>query len=149
MFLPIFLANQSPYPKGESNADLGNKLDYLFGKGTGSQHNIERSNAMKAELNKIGIQDTTSGRDYLTEHLNNVLKAPSNISNVKTHTYIAKELPGTPVVEYTTTTRESLLMGPAGALKVEFLWDGNRLLIVILKEEDNKFAKNNSRDKRK
>ena len=115
MFLPIFLANQSPYPKGESNADLGNKLDYLFGKGTGSQHNIE----------------------------------PSNISNVKTHTYIAKELPGTPVVEYTTTTRESLLMGPAGALKVEFLWDGNRLLIVILKEEDNKFAKNNSRDKRK
>ena len=104
---------------------------------------------MKAELNKIGIQDTTSGRDYLTEHLNNVLKAPSNISNVKTHTYIAKELPGTPVVEYTTTTRESLLMGPAGALKVEFLWDGNRLLIVILKEEDNKFAKNNSRDKRK
>ena len=84
-------------------------------------------------MNKIGIQDTTSGRQYLTEHLNNVLKDPSNISNVETRTYIAKELPGAPVVEYTATTRESLLMGPGGALKVESVWDGNRLLTVILK----------------
>lgn len=119
--------------EGRSKADLGNKLDYLFGKGKGSQHNIERSKAMKTELSKIGIQDTTSGRQYLTEHLNNALNDSSNIRNIENRTYIAKELPGTPVVEYTATVKESLLMGPGGGLVVESIWDGNRLLTVILK----------------
>ena len=119
--------------KSGSNADLGNKLDYLFGKASGNKHNIERSKAMQAELQKIGIHNTPSGREYITNHLNDVLKDPTNISNVEVRSYIAKELPGRPVVEYTATTRESLLMGPGGAVMVESVWDGNRLLTLIVK----------------
>ena len=116
-----------------SKADLGNKLDYLFGKASGNKHNIERSKAMQAELQKIGIHNTPSGREYISNHLSNVLNDPTNISNVEVRSYIAKELPGKPVVEYTATTRESLLMGPGGAVMVESVWDGNRLLTVIVK----------------
>ena len=116
-----------------SKADLGNKLDYLFGKASGNKHNIERSKAMQAELQKIGIHNTPSGREYISNHLSNVLNDPTNISNVEIRSYIAKELPGKPVVEYTATTRESLLMGPGGAVMVESVWDGNRLLTVIVK----------------
>ena len=116
-----------------SNADLGNKLDYLFGKATGSKHNIERSKAMQAELARIGIYDTPSGREYLSKHLNDVLKDPTNISKTETRSYVAKEMPGKPVVEYTATTRESLLMGPGGAVLVESVWDGDRLLTIIIK----------------
>ena len=119
--------------KGGNNADLGNKLDYLFGKASGNKHNIERSKAMQAELQKIGIHNTSSGRKYISNHLNDVLKDPTNISNVEVRSYIAKELPGKPVVEYTATIRESLLMGPGGAVMVESVWDGNRLLTIIVK----------------
>ncbi len=48
-----------------SKADLGNKLDYLFGKTSGNKHNIEHSKAMQAELQKIGIHNTPSGREYI------------------------------------------------------------------------------------
>jgi hypothetical protein len=119
--------------KGGSNANLGSKTDYLFGKATGNKHNIERSKAMQAELKKIGIYDNQSGREYISKHLNDVLKDSTNINNVETRTYIAKELPGQPVVKYTATTRESLLMGPGGAVKVESVWDGNRLITVVIK----------------
>lgn len=119
--------------KGGSKADLGNKLDYLFGEASGNKHNIERSRAMQEELRKIGIHNTPSGREYISNHLNDVLKDSSNISNVEVRSYIAKELPGKPIVEYTAITRESLLMGPGGAVKVESVWDGNRLITVIVK----------------
>lgn len=108
-------------------------MDYLFGKATGNKHNIERSKAMQTELQKIGIHDTASGREYISNHLDDVLKDSSNISNIETRSYVAKELPGKPVVEYTATTRESLLMGPGGAVKVESVWDGNRLITVVVK----------------
>ena len=65
--------------KGGNNADLGNKLDYLFGKASGNKHNIERSKAMQVELQKIGIHNTSSGRKYISNHLNDVLKDPTNI----------------------------------------------------------------------
>lgn len=93
-------AENNPFYKGGNEADLGNKLGYLFGKASGNKHNIERSKAMRTELQKIGIHNTSSGR------------------------------------EYTVTTRESLLMGPGGAVKVESVWDGNRLLTVIVKGGD-------------
>ena len=56
-----------------------------------------------------------------------------NISNIETRSYIAKELPEKPLVEYTATTRESLLMGPGGAVKVESVWTNNRLLTILVK----------------
>ena len=117
----------------KSKAELGNKMDYLFGKATGNKHNIERSKAMQRELQKIGIHDTSSGREYVSNHLNNVIKDSNNISNIETRSYIAKELPEKPLVEYTATTRESLLMGPGGAVKVESVWTNNRLLTILVK----------------
>ena len=114
-------------------ADLGSKLDYLFGKASGNKHNIERSKSMQAELRRIGIHDNSFGREYITNHLNDVLNDSSNISNVEIRSYTAKQLPGTPVIEYTSTTRESLLMGPGGAVKIESVWDGNRLITIIVK----------------
>ena len=96
---------------GDSKADLGDKLDYLFGKASGDAHNIERSKAMQVELQRIGTHDTPSGREYVSNHFNEVIKDPTNISNVQVKSYEVKELPDKPVVEYTATTRESLLMG--------------------------------------
>ena len=119
--------------EGAVEADLGNKLDYLFGKASGNKHNIERSKAMQLELQKIGIHYNQSGNEYISNHLNNVLKDSTNISNIEIRSYVAKELPGNPIVEYTATTRESLLMGPGGAIMIESVWDGNRLLTVIVK----------------
>ncbi|MBF2544366.1 hypothetical protein IA922_06130 [Listeria seeligeri] len=51
----------------------------------------------------------------------------------ETRSYIAKELPGTPKVNYKTTVRESFLKGPGGGVKVESVWDGDRLLTIIVK----------------
>lgn len=88
---------------------------------------------MELELENIGIYDNTNGRDYLTQHLNNVLNDPSNISGVEERSYVAKELAGKPVLTYTATTKESLLMGPYGGVKLETVWDGNRLLTIVIK----------------
>ena len=117
---------------GSKSADLGNKLDYIFGKGTGNKHNIQRSQSMQIELEKIGIYDDLSGRDYLTQHLNKVLNDSSNISSVEVRSYVAKEIAGNPTIEYTATTRESLLMGPYGGVKLKTIWDGDRLLTIII-----------------
>ena len=87
---------------------------------------------MQAELRKIGIHDDSTGREYLTQHLNDVLNDPNNISNKEVRDYIAKELPGQPRIEYTATTRESFLMGPGGGVKLKTVWDGNRLLTVVI-----------------
>jgi hypothetical protein len=84
---------------GSKSADLGNKLDYIFGKGTGNKHNIQRSQSMQIELEKIGIYDDLSGRDYLTQHLNKVLNDSSNISSVEVRSYVAKEIAGNPTIE--------------------------------------------------
>lgn len=65
-----------------------------------------------------------------------MLKDSTNISNVEVRSYVAKELPSKPNVEYTATTRESLLMGPGGAVKVKSVWDGNGLPTVIVKGEN-------------
>lgn len=88
---------------------------------------------MKNELSRIGINDTPASRVLLEKHLNDVLKNPNNISATEVRTYIAKELPDKPVVEYTATTRESFLMGPGGGVMVESVWDDERLLTIIIK----------------
>jgi hypothetical protein len=41
--------------------DLGNKLDYAFGKAGGSAHNIQRSADNMTQLGKIGIHDNACG----------------------------------------------------------------------------------------
>ncbi|MBC1586330.1 hypothetical protein HB909_10520 [Listeria seeligeri] len=115
------------------NPELGNKLDYLFGKAKGNKHNIQRSQTMQSELSKIGIYDTPSSRELLNNHLKNVVNDSSNILKTESRSYIAKELPGTPTVNYTATVRESFLKGPNGGVKIESVWDGDRLLTIIVK----------------
>ncbi len=48
-----------------SNEQLSKKLDYVFGKATGNQHNIDRSTGLLRSLESIGINDTASGRLYM------------------------------------------------------------------------------------
>lgn len=104
-----------------------------FGEYIQGGHNIGQSKAMQVESQRIGIHDTPSGREYVSNYFNEIIKDPTNISNVQVKSYEVKELPDRPVVEYTATTRESLLMGPGGAIKLESIWDGDRLLTVIIK----------------
>ncbi|MDV7745098.1 hypothetical protein PSH14_08280, partial [Enterococcus mundtii] len=116
-----------------TNPDIENKLDYVFGKAKGNKHNIQRSQTMKNELSKIGILDTPTNRDFLSSHLKDVLKDSSNISKTESRSYVAKELYGKPTVNYTATVRESFLKGPNGGVKIESVWDGDRLLTIIIK----------------
>jgi RHS repeat-associated protein len=93
-------------------AQLGSKLEYFFGKATGSLHNIDRSKSMLAQLERIGLHDTPASRQYFTEHLTTVLNNPSSI---------AMQSNGRVV-------RESLLTGPNGCVKLETVWEGSKLI---------------------
>lgn len=115
------------------NPEIGNKLDYLFGKAKGNKHNVQRAQTMQNELSKIGIYDTPSSRELLNNHLKNVVNDSSNILKIESRSYIAKELPSTPTVNYTATVRERFLKGPNGGVKIESVWDGDRLLTIIVK----------------
>jgi hypothetical protein len=92
---------------------LGNKLEYFFGRATGSVHNVERSVAMLKQLERIGLPDTPVSRQYLQEHLADVLNNPANVARVQ---------------ENGRVVRESLLMGPRGGLKFETIWEGDKLI---------------------
>lgn len=115
------------------NPEIGNKLDYLFGKAKGNKHNVQSSQTMQSELSKIGIYDTPKSRELLNSHLKNVVNDSSNILKTESRSYIAKELLNTPIVDYTATVRESFFKGPNGSVKVESVWDGDRLLTIIIK----------------
>jgi RHS repeat-associated protein len=99
----------------KSSASIGTKLEYVFGKATGSAHNIERSTGMLRQLESVGIFDNAAGRSLLNSHLESVYSGTKGIlqSNGR---YL----------------RESLLMGPRGGLKVESIWEGNKLITVKL-----------------
>ena len=91
------------------------KLDYVFGKATGSTHNIERSLDMERQLNRIGIQDNAKGRAYVQESLTNAFNDTSNVLKVQDNGRIVKE---------------SLLTGPNGVVKVQSVWQDNKLITV-------------------
>jgi len=99
----------------KTGANIGTKLEYVFGKATGSAHNIERSTGMLRQLESVGIFDNAAGRSLLNSHLESVYSGTKGIlqSNGR---YL----------------RESLLMGPRGGLKVESIWDENKLITVKL-----------------
>ncbi len=99
----------------QNKAHIGTKLEYLFGKATGPVHNIERSRAMLKQLQSVGIYDNTVRRSLLQNHLKSVYRDTQGIlqSNGR-------------------YARESMLMGPNGALKMESIWEGNKLITVKL-----------------
>lgn len=96
-------------------ANIGTKLEYVFGRATGSAHNIERSTEMLRQLESVGIFDNAAGRSLLKSHLESVYSGTEGVlqSNGR---YL----------------RESLLMGRNGGLKVESVWEGNKLITVKL-----------------
>ena len=87
--------------------EIGRKLDYMLGKATGSQHNIDRSADM--------LQKAT--RDYLYNHFTQVLNDPTNVVKIQ---------------ENGRMVRESFLMGPYGGLKLESVWEGTKLITMFL-----------------
>lgn len=54
--------------EGGNEADLGNKLDYQFGKAGGSRHNIDRTNSMKADMDKLGFDDTVENGAFFEDY---------------------------------------------------------------------------------
>lgn len=92
---------------------LGQKLNFLFGKATGSEHNVARSQDMFYKLRSIGLNDMSGWRDYVSQHLDNVLNDPDNIVRVQ---------------ENGRAVRESLLWGPLGAVKLETVWEAEKLI---------------------
>jgi RHS repeat-associated protein len=98
----------------EKSAELGSKLEYVLGRATGNAHSIERSKAMLNQLESIGLRDTPATRQLLRENLQQVLRQA-----------------GVPQANGR-ILRESLLMGPHGGVKVQSVWEGNKLITVIL-----------------
>lgn len=67
---------------------------------------------MLRQLESVGIFDNTQGRAYLQLHLEQAYK---NIGVLQ---------------ENGRVMRESLLMGQYGSLKVESIWESNRLITI-------------------
>jgi RHS repeat-associated protein len=101
---------------GEVEAQIGSKLEYLFGKATGEK-NLARTVDMLKKMQGIGIFDTVANRAYLQGYFNSVLRNSANV--------VFRQANGT-------TVRESLLMGPSGGLKMTSFWQGDRLMSFIL-----------------
>jgi RHS repeat-associated protein len=93
--------------------NLGRKLDYFLGRATGSLNNINRSKDMLRQLERIGLPDTPTTRQYLKEHLSIVVNDPTNILRIQNNGRVV---------------RESLLMGPRGGVKLETIWEGESLI---------------------
>jgi len=85
----VYVHNGTGY-KGGSKAELGNKLDYQFGKAGGNKHNIDRTNSLKAEMKKLGFDDTVKNRAYFEQYYNDVLNNPSNIVGTPKKHHIQK-----------------------------------------------------------
>jgi RHS repeat-associated protein len=94
--------------------NLGRKLEYILGNATGKLHNIERSTAMAAELGRIGLRDTAETRALVTDHLTKVAQTPG-----------VAQANGNVV-------RESLLMGPGGAVKLKTIWKETKDQIKLI-----------------
>jgi RHS repeat-associated protein len=98
---------------GPETPILGRKLDYFLGRASGSAHNVARSQGMLSQLQEIGLGDTAATREFLTQHLGGVLNDSSSVAGIQANGRVL---------------RESLLMGPEGALKFQTVWEGNKLI---------------------
>ncbi len=95
---------------------LGNKLEYIFGKASGSAHNIERSLSMLMELNRIGIFDNAEGRAYI-------------INKLEEAYYAAQAIPQ----DNGRVLKEVFIEGVLGGAKLETIWEGEKLITVFIK----------------
>jgi hypothetical protein len=97
--------------------NIGRKLEYFLGNATGSAHNVKRSTDMRRQLAAVGLSDNAATRQYLTEHLKTVINDASNIALTQADGRVV---------------RESLIMGPNGRLKLESIWEGDKLITGTL-----------------
>lgn len=109
------------------------KFDYLFGRVTSGTHNTARSQQMKTELARVGVHDTSAGRKIITDHLDDVVKDPANITGTFTKTIDGQVL--------NFETRQSLFSGPGGFLQFNSTFrvnaDGTRSLSTIIPKGGN------------
>lgn len=95
--------------------NLGRKMDYIFGKASGSIHNMERSRSMGKQLSSIGIFDNQAGRAYVSERI---------IDSYYNSTAILQD--------NGRYLRETMLVGDLGALKMQTIWEGENLITIFL-----------------
>jgi RHS repeat-associated protein len=113
MRLLDLLKSKPACPPPQVAPQLGQKLEYFLGNATGSAHNIERTRELAQQLQRIGLPDTAGTRQFLVEHLTEVMNNPNNVSLVQQNGRIVKE---------------SLLMGPIGGAKLQTVWDASKLI---------------------
>ncbi|MDU8617761.1 RHS repeat-associated core domain-containing protein, partial [Pseudomonas syringae] len=96
---PLGLCNGS----GNGSLEIApGKFDYLFGRAASNAHNAARSNQLALEMKRLGVPDTTSGRQMLTEHLASSTKTQGNVMSTFSNQYGMFEV------------REPLFIGPSG-----------------------------------
>jgi RHS repeat-associated protein len=86
------------------------KLGYMFGRATGSAHNIERAVGNVEALAKIGILESAGGKQILREALEAVAADSRSAAGGFTNQYGSYEI------------RFSLLKGPGGFAKLRSTW---------------------------
>jgi filamentous hemagglutinin len=101
------------------------KFDYLFGRATGREHNLARTNQNALEMKRLGIPDTPEGNTMLRSHLNNVVQNDANKIRTFNNEWGSFEV------------RESLFVGPSGKFsKFESTWqvlpDGTRRFNTLI-----------------
>jgi filamentous hemagglutinin len=115
---------------GTKIADVGleippGKFSYLFGRSVSNEHNAARSNQLALEMKRLGVPDTPSGQQMLSENLTQSVKSEINIVNKFSNQYGTFEV------------RESLFMGPSGKAAnlqgtFQILPDGTRRLSTVI-----------------
>ena len=107
---------------GRAIVDAG-KYDYLFGKVMSNSHNAARSLQNQRQLARIGVHNTSKGRELLRRHFDDIVARQDNIIDTIDNDYGKFQI------------RESLFVGPHGLLKFESTWqiteNGLRLTTVI------------------
>lgn len=73
---------------------------------------------MLRQLESIGIYDTVENRDYLLSHIETSFFDSINVIRRQRDSRIIKD---------------SLLMGPRGTLRMETIWQGDKLITFFLK----------------
>ncbi|HVB21156.1 MAG TPA: hypothetical protein VNG51_04340 [Ktedonobacteraceae bacterium] len=98
----------APSPEGDggnTNKKVvidNNKFRYIFGKATGRQHNLDRSNGMALQMKRLGVLDNSDCIGLLTDNLQAAALDDTNVTSTRSTewgTFIEKE---------------SLFAGPSG-----------------------------------
>ncbi len=73
---------------------------------------------MLAQLNRVGIQDTPASREYIEKILEDAFYDPTSTVSSSADGFV---------------TKESLVMGPGGGVKLESIWNGRQLISAFVK----------------